>query len=83
MSSRRSTTRRTEERLDSAEERLRDEVEDVEQLDAELARELEGIWATWKEAVWKVEQVDVRLEKNDISIGEIVVVWGMAAGGAE
>ncbi len=75
VASRRSTTRRTAERLHSAEDRLRDELEDVEELEAELARDLEAIWERWKEAVWQVAQVDVTLEKNDIRVESVGLIW--------
>jgi hypothetical protein len=80
--SRRSTTRRTEERLRSAEDRLRDELEDVERLESQLAGELEAIWERWQKAVWEVEQVDVTLEKNDIRVDEVGLIWGQVRSGA-
>lgn len=76
VASRRSTSRRTAERLRTAEERLASESSDVERLEDELAAELEAIWERWQQAVWEVEQVDVSLKKKDIAVEELLLFWG-------
>lgn len=76
IASRRSTTRRTEERLTSAEARLRDELEDVQELEDELQRDLEAIVRSAAEAADKVEELPVRLEKGDIRVEELALIWG-------
>ncbi|MEK9499659.1 ATP-binding protein [Gaopeijia maritima] len=75
IASRRSQTRRTEERRRSAEDKLEAEREDVEQLEARLAEELAGIWEKWKAASDRIEIVEVGLEKNDIDVSDIEVFW--------
>lgn len=75
IASRRSQTRRTEERRRSAEDKLEAEREDVEQLEARLAEELAGIWEKWKNASDRIEIVEVGLEKNDIDVSDLEVFW--------
>jgi hypothetical protein len=75
MASRRSQSRRTAERLRTAEERLASETADVERIEDELATELEDIWERWQEAVWQVEQVEVSLKKKDIAVEEVLLFW--------
>ncbi len=75
IASKRSQTRRTAERLRSAEERLADEREDVEELEDQLARELESIWARWSEVAAQIEPLEVGLEKGDIDVEPLRVFW--------
>jgi hypothetical protein len=75
MTRRRSTTRRTEERLRTAEARLADEAEDVTDLEAELARDLQEIWDRWEEAAAGIETREISLEKSDIRIAETTLFW--------
>ncbi len=76
IASRRSTTRRTEERLSSAEGRLRDEMEDVQELEDQLGEDLEKIVREAADAADAIEELPVGLEKNDIRVEEIVLIWG-------
>lgn len=75
IASRRSQTRRTEERRRSAEEKLAGEQEDVRELEDELADDLEAIWAKWKDAADGIETVKVGLEKNDIDVADLQLFW--------
>jgi hypothetical protein len=75
MTRRRSTTRRTEERLRTAEARLADEAEDVTDLEAELARDLQEIWDRWEQAATRIETREISLEKSDIRIAETTLFW--------
>ena len=74
--SRRAQTRRTEERLRSAEGRLADEREDVEELEDELSEAVQDAWTHWKGEAEVVEEVEVGLEKGDIRVEELLVFWG-------
>jgi hypothetical protein len=76
--SRRSQTRRTQERLQSAAEKVADYDSDVRDLEDELAAELEKTWEKWKAVAGQVEPVEVPLEKNDIRVEEIVLFWAPA-----
>ncbi|MEQ9569561.1 MAG: hypothetical protein RLN75_05180, partial [Longimicrobiales bacterium] len=77
IASRRSQTRRTEERLRSAEEKLAGEQEDVRELEDELAEDLEGIWAKWKAAAEQIAPVKIGLEKNDVDVSDLMVFWAV------
>lgn len=74
--SRRSQTRRTQERLQSAAEKLEDHDEAIRTLEDELAEEMERIWGRWREAAEAVTTVDVPLEKNDVRVEEMILFWG-------
>jgi hypothetical protein len=75
ISSRRSQTRRTEERLRSAHDKVEDSQEAITNLESELTEELEDLWERWKDVATKVETFEVALERNDVSIDEIVLFW--------
>ena len=75
LASRRSQTRRTQERLQSAAERLEDHEETLRDLEEELAEGIEEVWSRWKSVAGQIEPLDVSLEKNDISVDEIVLFW--------
>ncbi|MEN8375574.1 MAG: DUF87 domain-containing protein [Gemmatimonadota bacterium] len=75
VASRRSMTRRTRERLRSAQERLDAHEEDLDELEEELAQELIAIDAAWAAKAADVSEVSVDLEKTDISVDEIALVW--------
>jgi hypothetical protein len=77
--SRRSQTRRTEERLRSAEENVSDRQDAIAELEAELGEQLEDIWTKWKEAAAEIEEVEVALERNDVSLDELVLFWAPLA----
>lgn len=75
MSSRRSRTRRTEERLRSAAEKAADYQDDIAELEDDLADELAEIWARWKAAAEDVGPFEVSLEKNDVRVADMVLFW--------
>jgi hypothetical protein len=78
ISSRRSQTRRTRERLRSAEEKVEDYEDVILELEEELKEELEEIWARWKETAEGVEEYEVGLEKTDLQLTELVLFWAPA-----
>jgi hypothetical protein len=73
--SRRSQTRRTQERLRSAEEKLGDYDEAIQDLEDELAEELEEIWAEWRDKADETHTLEVGLEKTDIRVDDLVLFW--------
>ena len=73
--SRRSQTRRTQERLQTAAEKMEDYDESIHELEDELAGEIQGVWDKWKGAADAIEPVAVPLEKGDIHVDEIVLFW--------
>ena len=75
ISSRRGRAAKSRERLRSASGRLEDRAGDVEELEAELAEELEGIWAGWEEKARTVESFEVGLEASDIRVTDLRVFF--------
>jgi hypothetical protein len=74
--SRRAQTVRTQERLQSAAEKMEDYEEAIRALEDELARELQDGWATWESAAGSVTAVEVPLEKTDVRVEELLLFWG-------
>ena len=62
-------------RVDQAVARLETKVGDLQELEDQLADELADIVAEWDEVAGAVETVEVPLEKSDVSITQISVVW--------
>jgi hypothetical protein len=75
IASRRSQTRRTQERLRSAEEKLEDYEEAILELEDELSEELEEIWAKWRDTAEELESFEVGLEKTDIHLEDLILFW--------
>ena len=75
LASRRSQTRRTQERLRSAVEKLGDYEEAIQELEDDLAEELEDIWEKWRHAAEEVESFEIGLEKNDIHLEDLILFW--------
>ncbi len=68
-------TERARQRLRSAAETAEDHVDRIEELERDLAREVEKIDGEWEEAAAAIETMEVGLEKNDISVAELTLVW--------
>ena len=73
--SRRSVTRRTQERLDTAKGKAEDVAEGIAELEAELADELAGIEARWRDQAGVLETKTIPLEQNDVRVEEVVLLW--------
>ncbi len=78
ISSRRSQTRRTQERLSTAEAKVQGYEEEMLELENELAEEVQAVWAEWKEKSRQIQPFEVALEKNDIEVEEPVLFWALA-----
>ncbi len=72
---RRSQTRRTQERLRTAEDKYNEYVERLDELEDELADEFREITAKWQDKATAIEPVEIGLEKTDISIDELGLLW--------
>jgi len=73
--SKRTQTRKAEQRLRTAEAKLTDKVEDLEELEDDLAEEILEIDAAWREKGAAIETMEVGLEKTDIAVAEVALVW--------
>ena len=66
---------KAEERLKTAENRYNDLVEDREELEDALSEDLYQIQQEWSDKSAEIDTMSVGLEKTDISIDEIMLVW--------
>jgi Helicase HerA, central domain len=74
-SSRRGMTTRAEERRRTAQARVTDKTDDLEQLEQELLDEVEKIDAEWREKGEAVERASIRLEATDVHVAQLALVW--------
>lgn len=63
------------ERLRTAENRLTDLVEDLEALEDELLDDMAQIQEEWEEKAANIDEIEVGLEKTDIRIDDVVLIW--------
>jgi hypothetical protein len=75
VASRRSQTVRTQERLRTAQEKYSDTASDLDELEAELARDVTEITSKWNTAASSIEPLEIGLEKTDVNVDEVVLVW--------
>jgi hypothetical protein len=75
MASRRGTTSRTAQRREAAEEQASRYSDDLAELEQRLADELTEIDARWQEAAADVEEVAIGLERDDIDVTDVALVW--------
>lgn len=68
-------TGRAEERVRTAQNRYEELLEDRQELEDELTEDLYEIQDEWSEKATNIESMTVGLEKNDISIDDVVLVW--------
>lgn len=73
--SRRSRTRRSEEKAGRVAETVEDLIDELKELEADLLDELRRIDAEWDEKVDQIEPLSIRLEKNDIHVLKLAVIW--------
>ncbi len=79
ISSRRSQTLRTKERLQSAEEKLEEYEEAIQELEENLGAELQDIWEKWKNTADEMDAFEVGLEKTDIHLDDLFLFWAPTA----
>ncbi len=73
--SRRGQTRRTQERLASAQAKVDDELADLAELEDDLEDDVLEIGRRWAEAAETIEAVEIPLEKSDVSVTSIGLAW--------
>jgi len=66
---------KAEERLKTAENRYAALIEDREELESELGDDLNDIQDDWSAKIHEIESVIVGLEKTDITIDDVALVW--------
>ena len=72
---RRNQTRRVAERLDTADDRLAIEREQLADLEADLARDVEDITEKWDQAASNVEVLEIGLESSDVRVEPLRLLW--------
>lgn len=75
VASRRSMTRRAEERLRTATERQGEQEAAIRDLEDELADELRAIVDEWEARAEGVEDVEIGLEKEDVVVDHVGLLW--------
>ncbi len=75
FASRRSMTKRTQERLRTAAEKVADKEDAIEALEDELTDDLARIEGEADELADNTEPIEIGLEKTDISVSEMVLLW--------
>lgn len=73
--SRRRMTRQTQERLQTASEKLTDKTDQLTVLEDDLENDVNEIMETSGEAAGDIETMQIGLEKTDIRVDELSVVW--------
>ncbi|MEX2422807.1 MAG: DUF87 domain-containing protein [Acidimicrobiia bacterium] len=73
--SRRTQTKRTEERLETANDRLAMEQQELLELEVDLARDVEGITTDWDLAASEIEEHPVGLERSDVRVEPLKLLW--------
>ena len=73
--SRRSMTRRTEERLRTAMDKTQDREQKLAELEDEIMDDAREIVAEWTDRAGEIEEMKVGLEKNDIHVDEVGLLW--------
>ena len=74
-SSKNRTKGNAEERLETAENRLGEKVDELEELETELTDTMWEIQSEWDEKAKNIETMEVPLEKTDISIDDFMLIW--------
>ncbi|HSR45049.1 MAG TPA: DUF87 domain-containing protein [Acidimicrobiia bacterium] len=72
---RRSETARTQERLRTAEQTMGDKYSELEAIEDELTNDVLEITDKWDVSAGRLETVEIGLEKTDIVVDEVAVVW--------
>ncbi len=74
-SRRRSQTQRTQQRLKTAQAKVEDKVEEITDIEEDIVLEVEEINDKWEDIAANIDTIEVGLEKTDISVDEVALVW--------
>ncbi|MGF1665295.1 MAG: ATP-binding protein [Acidimicrobiia bacterium] len=73
--SRRSQTKRTEERLDTAIDAMQAKAADLLELEDELETAVLAIEDKWNSAAQTIEPIEIPLEKSDVNVAPLMLIW--------
>jgi hypothetical protein len=71
----RASRRSKQQRVESAQGKVHDVWQEMADLEAELLDELEAINDRWELAAERIEKLEVGLERDDIDVDELTLVW--------
>jgi DNA helicase HerA-like ATPase len=74
-SSKRGQKTKASQRLTSAENRVADKLAAIDELDGEVIAEIEDIDLEWDDKMEAIEELAVSLEKTDVAVEDLQVVW--------
>ena len=75
FASRRSTTVRTKERLESARGKAQDVENELADLEQDLADELQAIADRWEDAAGNISTHRIPLDRTDIRVDQVALLW--------
>ncbi|MDH3731160.1 MAG: DUF87 domain-containing protein [Acidimicrobiia bacterium] len=73
--SKRSRTKSTEQRKSTAATKLADKIADLEEAETDAVLDIEEVNDRWDDVATEIEEVEVGLEKTDVKVGDLAVVW--------
>ena len=73
--SRRNQTRKTQERLASAVDKVETKLDLLDDLEDDLAADFEQISSKWDQAAADITTVEIGLEKSDIDVHDLALLW--------
>ncbi len=73
--SKRKSRQAANERVRSLENRLAEEIDELEDLEEDLEEAVEDIVEDWDDKAENIAEIQVGLEKSDISVDELTLVW--------
>jgi DNA helicase HerA-like ATPase len=71
----RSLTRKAQQRLDAAQRKMAEEAGDLADIEEQMTSELAEIVDEWRDKAADIETIEIGLEKTDIGVDEITLVW--------
>ena len=73
--SKRSRTKKAQRRLEAAQRKAGGEAEDLEELEADLSTAVADVAAEWAQKAADIDVVEIGLEKSDIDVADLTLVW--------
>ncbi|MEE9206576.1 MAG: hypothetical protein V3U50_06305, partial [Acidimicrobiia bacterium] len=71
----RSMTRKAERRLHAAQRKVGNEMDDIDELERDMAEDVDEIVAEWANKAAEIETIEIGLEKTDVSVDSLSLVW--------
>ncbi|MDH3225244.1 MAG: hypothetical protein OEO23_16095, partial [Gemmatimonadota bacterium] len=75
FANRRAQTRRSQERLATAEGKVADRTLELDELEDQMGEEIQSVTREWEDAARDIEPLEIGLEKSDIHVEDVVLFW--------